>query len=94
MNREQTVEAMKKKLDQWNDDLNRLEALSEKIAAEKKTDYQVTVANLRKKRSQARDQLERLRQTTGDAFNDMRQGMDQAWQAVGESFREARQRYH
>lgn len=94
MDRQQTVEVMKQKLDKWNADIDALESKANKVSAEKRDEFRASVAELKEKQAKAAAEVERLKSAAGDSFDDISRGLNQAWDALAASFKDARQRYN
>ncbi len=94
MNREQTVEKLKTKLDQWNADLDDMEARARKAREEGRAEAEQTIEDLKRKREKARGQLEQLKSASDNAFSDMLKGIENGWKEVTQSFEQAKKRYH
>ncbi len=94
MDRQQTVDAMKKKLDQWNTDIDALEHKASRVNEEKREEFRAMVADLKAKKARAAAEVERLKDATGDSFHDISRGLDRAWETLAASFKDARQRYN
>jgi len=94
MNRQQTVADLKHKLDQWNADLDRLEAKADQFGEERRRQLDATLDTLRQRRDAAHRKLEGMKQAGDDAFDDLRQGAIQALDTMQESLDQARQRFN
>lgn len=94
MNREQALSTMKRRLDQWGAELEALEAKAGSVGAEGRAELKSAVATLKKQRTQAAGELDRLRASTDDAFDDMRRGLEKAWDRLGDSFSDVKKRFN
>ncbi len=94
MNREQALTTMKRRLDQWGAELEALEAKAESAGAEGRAELKSAVATLKKQRTQAAGELDRLRASTDEAFDDMRQGLEKAWDRLGDTFKDVKKRFN
>ncbi|MEO8445502.1 MAG: hypothetical protein ABI567_10905 [Gammaproteobacteria bacterium] len=94
MNREQTVQMMKKQLDQWNHDIDALAAKADEYQDKGSQQFHETLKSLRIKQENAREQLERVSKANDAAFEDMRDGVEEGLKKVAESFKQAVDRYH
>lgn len=94
MNREQTVEKLKQKLDQWNTDLDKLESKVESFKDERREEARTTIRNLRQQRDGAKAALERLTTASDEAFGDLSAGVQKSWDAIAQSIDKARERYN
>ena len=94
MNREQTVQNLKGKLDQWNTDLDRLENKTESVSEERRKDLKDTIDQLKDKRKEAMDAIDRLGSASEDAFDEVRKGAVKAWDNMSDSLEKAKQRFN
>lgn len=94
MDREQALNAMKRRLDQWGAELEALEARAESAGATGRAELKGAVATLKQQRTQAATELDRLRASTDDAFDDMRRGLEKAWDRLGDAFQDAKRRFN
>jgi len=94
MNREQAVESLKGKLDQWNTDLDRLERRAESFGDERRKELEKTVDQLKDKRKETMDALDRLGSASDDAFDDVRKGALDAWDKMSDSLEQAKRRFN
>jgi uncharacterized coiled-coil DUF342 family protein len=94
MNREQAVDSLKQKLDQWNADLDRLESRAESFSDERRKELEETVETLKDKRKEAMDAFKRLDSASDDAFADVQEGVLEAWDKMSDSLEQARQRFN
>jgi regulator of protease activity HflC (stomatin/prohibitin superfamily) len=87
---EKKVEA---KLDEWGAEIDRLKAKSKGAKADAQVEFQEQLEELKTKREAARKKLSDLKNTSGDAWDDVKSGMDSAWQALDKSLESAAQRF-
>jgi len=94
MNREQTVETFKRKLDEWNSEMDALEKKAETFEDERRKEAKQTLDELHKQWDDAKGALQELKSASDDAFDDVRSGTQKAWDAMTQSFDRAAQRYN
>ena len=94
MNREQAIESLKGKLDQWNTDLDRLERRAESFSEERRKELEKTVHQLKDRRDEAMEALDRLGSASDEAFDDIREGAMQAWDSMSDSLEQAQRRFN
>jgi ABC-type uncharacterized transport system auxiliary subunit len=87
------IKKIKAKLDEWNADIDRLEAKARQADADAKMRYKGRIESLKEGRRKAVDRFERMRQASGDAWKDMRAGLDHAVDSLGEALRSAKSRF-
>lgn len=94
MNREQTVEKLKTRLDQWNADIDTLEKKAEGFKADRREELQTAIRDLRRKRAEAREQFEKMKGASDDAFDDLKSGIEKGWDQISDSIEQAKRRYN
>lgn len=91
--KEDYVRKMHSKLDQWNAEIDVLTAKADQVEAGARAEYHKQLDALRSKREEARGQLEKLQQSGEGAWEDLKAGVEMAWDAVGEALDSARSRF-
>lgn len=91
--REEYVRKLQAKLDEWNADIDRLAVKAALAEAELKTQYSEEIEMLRNKQIEARVKLEALQEASEGAWEDMRSGLDIAWDAISEAVSSAKSRF-
>jgi len=91
--REAYVQKMKAKLDEWNADIDKLEAQTSKVQADAKLRYQKQLSELKSNRDAAAKKLRELQDASVDAWEAMRRGTEAAWADMAKAFREAAERF-
>jgi hypothetical protein len=87
--RDAYVEKMKAQLDQWNADIAKWEARAHEVQADANATYAKHMESLRQQRDQAAYQLKLMQSASGDAWQDMVRGADEAWARMREAFEKA-----
>jgi hypothetical protein len=77
--RDAYVQKLKAQLDEWNAEIDRLEAQARQAGGDARLQYEKQVQSLREQRRDAETRLAGLRAATGDAWDQLREGVDQAW---------------
>lgn len=90
--RDEFVRKMHSLLDKGNAEIDALEARAEHAEAGARDAYRNQIAALRAKQDEARARLESLRTAGEGAWQDMRAGIDMAWEAIGEAIDSAKSR--
>lgn len=88
--RNEYVEGLKARLDEWNADLAKWEAKARAARTDLRIEYEMQLEALRKHREAATETLDRLQGSAGEAWKDMSAGADKAWSAMQEAFEKAR----
>lgn len=83
---DQYIEKIKARLDQWNAEIDKLEARSKEAEADTKIEYQKQLDGLREQRDRAEAQLEEIRNATDEAWSELESGFDKAWQDISTAF--------
>ncbi len=72
-------EKFKAQLDELNAKIDVLKAQAKQAGASARADYYETIEDLLKKRSAAQSRLASLREAGDDAWEDMKQGVEESW---------------
>jgi len=91
--KEQYIEKAKAKLDQWNAEIDRVQAKAKAAEADAKIEYQKQLEEMRVKRDEAEARLKELRDASDDAWTDMKAGFDRAWDSLSSAFDTAMARF-
>lgn len=91
--RQEYVENMKAKIDEWNADINKLEAKIKQSSIEAQKDYQEQLANLKAKRDEASARLDELQSASDDAWEDIKEAAENAWTSVESGLKSAFSRF-
>ena len=91
--RDAYVQKIKAKLDEWNAEIDRLEAQARQKEADAQTRLQEQIDQVKAKRRAAEEKLDDVRQAGGDAWEDLKSGVELAAEAVGDALRSARSRF-
>lgn len=87
------VETLKAQLEQWNAQIDLLEARAKATRAEAQKTFEDQVGVLRSERDKLNERLRDLRQASEDAWGDMQSGVDQAFDSFKESVKRAMSRF-
>ena len=91
--KDEFVRKMHSKLDHWNADIDALSARAAAAEADARVEYQKQIEALRSKRDDARAKLRLLEDASENAWEDMKAGVELAWDVVSESVRSATARF-
>lgn len=91
-NREQYIEKMKSKLDDLNSEISKLEAKARDKKASFKEDYDEEIKVLKGKREEAGEKLDELRSASDSAWEEVKRGLENAWNSVTNSVSSAKQK--
>jgi predicted nuclease with TOPRIM domain len=87
------IEKMKAKMDEWDADLEKLQATTQSAQADMKVQYEEQMARLRQQQDEAREMLSKMTEASEAAWEDMRKGMEAAWTATNQAFIDAFSRF-
>ena len=93
MDRDALVERMKASLDDWNTEIDRLQARTREAEAEARERYETQLREMRMQRDRAEEKLTQAMKANEAAWKDMGEGMANAWTSIAEGFRKASDRF-
>ena len=93
MDRDAYVEKLKAQVGEWSADIEKLKARASHVPAEAKAEYEEQVAGLRKQRDALAAKITDLQETSGEAWDELKQGVQAAWDRAKESFQKAKSRF-
>lgn len=91
--RHEYIEKLKTRLDEWDQEIDELEAKAQQTSAELKFELQDQIASLKLKRDQARLKISGIMDASEEAWEDLKQGVDEAWVNLREAIEKARSHY-
>jgi uncharacterized coiled-coil DUF342 family protein len=91
--RDAYTEKFKAKLDDWNADIDRLQAKANGAQEEVLVSYNKQIEALKSKRDELKGKMTELQQRGDDAWEDMREGLGTAWKVLGDSIESAKARF-
>lgn len=91
--RDAYVEKLKSKLDQWNAEIDEIEAKADQTEAESKIEYEKQLEDLRAKRKNVEDKIVELQQAGDGAWEDLKAGVEIAWDSLGNAIKSAASRF-
>jgi len=91
--RDAFVKKIKASIDEWNAEIDRLEARAEQAEAEARIEYHDEIQELKNYRDDARKRLSRLEQAGEGAWEDMKAGVEMAFEAMSQAVNSARNRF-
>lgn len=92
--RQEYIQSLHRKIDEWNAEIDKLIARKDKVEAESKLELQKQIDSLKGKRSDMEIQLENLKNTSADAWEDVKSGVDLAWEAMNSAVKSAASRFN
>ncbi|MFA7403658.1 MAG: coiled coil domain-containing protein [Pelobacteraceae bacterium] len=91
--RDEYVRKMQAKLEEWNAEIDVLSAKAGKVTADVRNEYSEQIESLKAKQAIARKRIEELQHSGEGAWEDLKSGIDLAWDAMGEAINSARSRF-
>ena len=91
--RDEYLQNFKDKLDEWNTDIDALEAKTRNAQADMQAQYRKQLEAMREMRDDALKRYNELQGATVEAWDVMAQGTEKAWQAWVDAFAEARSKF-
>ena len=83
--RDEFVEKMKRRLDEWNAEINRLDEKVHEVKADLKEKYESQIEELRQKGDEIEKKLEKSRAAGEDALEKLKSDADRTWTALKDS---------
>ena len=91
------LKKMKEKFDDlnytWNIERNKLEAKTQQAKIEVKEKFDEKLKTLQERRQQMRQKLEQIDNASEEAWRDIKEGVDSAWQSLNEAIKKARSHF-
>ena len=91
------LKKMKAELDdlnyKWNIERNKIEAKAQHAKVEVKKKYEENLKTLQKKRAKMSQKLDQIDVASEDAWRDVKEGVDNAWQSLNEAIKKARSHF-
>jgi len=76
-------------LDEWKVEIDKLKAKADKAEADAQIKYHKHIEDLRAKQEAARERLVELKEAGGDAWEDLKAGLDNALKSLGDAVKSA-----
>jgi TolA-binding protein len=89
----QYADTLNDKLQEFDTQLQSLQQQGEQLAGEAQKQWQQQMQNLQQKRQQVAGDLQRLKDASGDAWLDVKSGLDDAWQDLQGAASKAAERF-
>ena len=86
LTKDQYVEKMKLRLDQWSAEMDVLEAKAHKTQEEAKVKYQEQLVALRAQRQEGEEKLKAIQSATEDSWEQLKAETENVWDAFKDSF--------
>lgn len=93
MDRETFIAGFKRKLDDWNDDIDHIEERARQAGARLRGESAELVSELRGRRQEIDEDLKSLGRSLGDAWHDLREGLEEAGADLKAAIADAHRRF-
>jgi len=87
------VQKLKAKMDEWNAEIDKLAAKADQAEADAKIEYEKQLEDLRAKRKDVEDKMAELQQAGDGAWEDLKAGIENAWDSLGSALKSAASRF-
>jgi hypothetical protein len=77
----------------WNIERNKLEAKAQHAKIEVKKKFEEKLKNLQERREKMRKKLDQIDNASEEAWSDIKEGVDSAWQSLNETIKKARSHF-
>lgn len=91
--RDEYVDKLKKQLDDWNAEAAKWEAKAKAAQANMRADYEKQLTAFRHQRDQALEQMRKVQASSGEAWQELVRGTDDAWAKMREAVEKARSQF-
>jgi hypothetical protein len=83
--RREYIDKMAARLKELNNEINELEAIADKAVAEVKAEYRRQIEELFLKKEKLQNKVEKIREASGNAWEDMKAGEEMSWDVYRKS---------
>ena len=91
--RHEYIETLKNKLDEWDADIDELEASAQQTTSDLKYELEDQIKSLKIKRDIAQTKLSELVDAGEEAWQDIKEGVDEAWTSLRLAIEKARKHF-
>lgn len=91
--RDEYVEKLKHKLDEWNEDIDKLEEKSEHLKADAKVAYDKELNMLKQQRENVRSKAQELIHSSEEAWDELKVGVEEAWKKFTDAIEKAHSKF-
>jgi len=93
MKREEYAQILKKKIDEWNKDIDTLQGKIGQVQDGVKTEYQKRITDIQEQRKDFEQRLKKLRESGDGAWDDIKAGLEISKEAIGDAIKNAFSRF-
>lgn len=91
--RDEYIAVLHQKIDEWNNDIDRLKENADKIDAESRVELLEQIQSLKDKRDEMETKATKLGQSGAEAWEDIKSGLDLAWESMNVAVKSATSRF-
>jgi uncharacterized coiled-coil DUF342 family protein len=91
--RQETVEKLKLKLDEWNAKIDELQVQARLAEMQNREKYESEIARMKEKRDELKHTLDSMPESGQKAFEEFQKGAEQAWEALSDAYNRARAQF-
>ncbi len=91
--RQAYIEKLKAQMDQWDAEIDKLEAKAREAQADQRIRYEEAVQDMHQRRDEAQKMLKRVQEASAASWKDLRTGFDAAWSDVSKAMDRAMARW-
>jgi len=92
--KEEYLSYLHKKIDEWNDDIDRLMDKAERLDAKSRAELDQQIRMLKIKRDEIERKTTEISQSGAAAWEDIKTGLDLAWEAMNLAIKAATTRFY
>ena len=94
MNRDEYAEALKRKIDDWNEQIGKTEVQMKEASADAQARYAEQIAEMRNFAAGAEEKMQDLVQSHSEEWEKHREKFEKAWDDIAAGFGKAWSRFH
>lgn len=91
--REEYIQSLQNEIDEWNKEIDRLTARAGRVDADYRLELQGQIDSLKQQRAAIEGQIEELSTSSAEAWEDLKKGIDSAWEKMNEAVKSAAHRF-
>ncbi|MGD9386406.1 MAG: hypothetical protein PVF28_07615 [Thioalkalispiraceae bacterium] len=91
--RDEYVAKLKTKLDDWNEDIDKLEAKADNVKGDMKEKYAEEIDAVKKQREVVKEKANELINSSEEAWDELKTGIESAWQKLTEAIDRAHSKF-
>jgi chromosome segregation ATPase len=92
--RDNYIEEVKSKIDRWNVEINKFQAKAGKAKAAAQAQLTKELNEIKSKRKVLEEQIAEMQRAGETAWEDVKVGVDLAWQTLGDAIQTAKSRFN